>query len=61
MLPKADSGGFVLLLFILTITDPPRTGKGVALINSFTEMVFGAVWAGKGLQLCLYSIMMIRR
>lgn len=43
MLPKADSGGFVLFLFILTITDPPRTGKGVALISSFGEMVFGAV------------------
>lgn len=61
MLPKADSGGFVLLLFILTITDPPRTGKGVALISSFAEMLFGAVRAAKDLQLCLYSIMMIRR
>jgi len=48
MLPKADSGGFVLLLFILTTTDPPRTGnvKGVALFNAFAEMVFAAVWAG---------------
>lgn len=29
MLPKADSGSFVLfsLLFVLTVTDPPRTGK----------------------------------
>lgn len=29
MLPKADSGSFVLfsLLFVLTLTDPPRTGK----------------------------------
>lgn len=46
MLPKADSGGFVLLLFILTITDPPRTGKGVALLfNAFAEMLFAAVWA----------------
>uniref|UniRef100_A0A673M515 Integral membrane protein DGCR2/IDD-like n=1 Tax=Sinocyclocheilus rhinocerous TaxID=307959 RepID=A0A673M515_9TELE len=32
MLPKADSGGFVLLLFILTITDPSRTGKGVCIV-----------------------------
>ncbi|CAG5867433.1 unnamed protein product [Menidia menidia] len=30
MLPKADSSSFVLfsLLFVLTLTDPPRTGKG---------------------------------
>lgn len=49
MLPKADSGGFVLLLCILTITDPPRTGKGVALLNAFAEMVFAAVWADKDL------------
>lgn len=29
MLPKADSGSFVLfsLLFVLTLTDPPRTGN----------------------------------
>lgn len=29
MLPKADSGSFVLfsLLFVLTLTDPPRPGK----------------------------------
>lgn len=28
-MPKADSGSFVLfsLLFVLTVTDPPRTGK----------------------------------
>lgn len=52
MLPKADSGGFVLLLFILTITDLSRTGKGVALINAFA-----AVWADQGLQLCLCSVM----
>lgn len=52
MLPKADSGGFVLLLFILTVTDPSRTGKGVALINAFA-----AVCAGQGLQLCLCSVM----
>lgn len=43
MLPKADSGGFVLLLFILTITDPSRTGKGVTLMNAFGETGFAAV------------------
>uniref|UniRef100_A0A8C2A7M2 DiGeorge syndrome critical region gene 2 n=1 Tax=Cyprinus carpio TaxID=7962 RepID=A0A8C2A7M2_CYPCA len=32
MLPKADSGGFVLLLFILTVTYPSRTGKGVCIV-----------------------------
>lgn len=31
MLPKADSSSFVLfsLLFVLTLTDPPRTGKQI--------------------------------
>lgn len=37
MLPKADSGSFVLfsLLFVLTLTDPPRTGIDLILIYLF--------------------------
>lgn len=33
MLPKADSSSFVLfsLLFVLTLTDPPRTGERIYL------------------------------
>ncbi|CAM4729174.1 hypothetical protein PO909_022900 [Leuciscus waleckii] len=38
MLPKADSGGFVLLLFILTITDPPRTGPRIARARLLSEL-----------------------
>ncbi|XP_065117939.1 integral membrane protein DGCR2/IDD isoform X2 [Paramisgurnus dabryanus] len=38
MLPKTDSGGFVLLLFILTLTDPPRTGSQLALARLLSEL-----------------------
>ncbi|XP_030005106.1 integral membrane protein DGCR2/IDD isoform X1 [Sphaeramia orbicularis] len=39
MLPKADSNSFVLfsLLFVLTLTDPPRTGPRPALARLFSE------------------------
>ncbi|XP_034090081.1 integral membrane protein DGCR2/IDD isoform X1 [Gymnodraco acuticeps] len=39
MLPKADSSSFVLfsLLFVLTLTDPPRTGPRLALARLLSE------------------------
>lgn len=39
MLPKADSGSFVLfsLLFVLTLTDPPRTGIDLILMFFFPK------------------------
>ncbi|XP_037120832.1 integral membrane protein DGCR2/IDD isoform X2 [Syngnathus acus] len=39
MLPKADSGSFVLfsLLFVLTLTDPPRPGARLALARLLSE------------------------
>ncbi|KAL2099958.1 hypothetical protein ACEWY4_004352 [Coilia grayii] len=41
MLPKADSSSFVLvlsLLFVLTLTDPPRTGPRLALARLLSEL-----------------------
>ncbi|XP_065117952.1 uncharacterized protein [Paramisgurnus dabryanus] len=38
MLPKTDSGGFVLLLFILTLTDPSWTGSQLALARRLSEL-----------------------
>ena len=46
MLPKADSSSFVLfsLLFVLTLTDPPRTGKcTLSCVFSFVYIPVGSV------------------
>lgn len=42
MLPKADSSSFVLfsLLFVLTLTDPPRTGKSTLSCVCIFVLVF---------------------
>lgn len=46
MLPKARSRSFVLfsLLFVLTLTDPPRTGKYSISWYIFFNIPVGSAW-----------------
>lgn len=51
MLPKADSSSFVLfsLLFVLAVTDPPRTGKYDSTCFCFyATLILGGLGFGNG-------------
>lgn len=48
MLPKADSSSFVLfsLLFVLTLTDPPRTGKYIQVVFALRTLPWARLGSG---------------